>query len=170
MKTLRVGQTIAVRYKDQDFELIISRLRQEALSSHATLLAFTGMPKLQMDMAARELAVLLGRPLYRVDMNAVASKYIGETEKNLRGALASASAAGSVLLFDEADALFRTRTGVNDAHDRYGNLERNFLMEIISRPRGLAIGLCNSVRESDLSKDRLRQMIVRQMIVKFPSN
>jgi hypothetical protein len=69
--------------------------------------------------AAKAMAKMLQRDLYRVDLSAVVSKYIGETEKNLASAFAAAKAAGAILLFDEADALFGKRTEVKDSHDRY---------------------------------------------------
>ncbi|MBS0195768.1 MAG: ATP-binding protein [Planctomycetes bacterium] len=74
-------------------------------------------------------ASALGRPMIRVDLGAVASKYIGETEKNLSRLLMLAEAAGAVLLFDEADALFGRRGDVKDAHDRYANIEVSYLLQ-----------------------------------------
>ncbi|BET65684.1 hypothetical protein ASA1KI_06020 [Opitutales bacterium ASA1] len=80
----------------------------------------------------RAAAVLLaeewGRSLYRVDLDEVVSRYIGETEKNLARVFERASERGEVLFFDEADALFGKRTGVRDAHDRYANLEVAYLI------------------------------------------
>ena len=70
--------------------------------------------------------------LYRVDLGRLVSKYIGETEKNLRLVFDSAERAGAVLLFDEADALFGTRTDVKDAHDRYANIEVGYLLIFIN--------------------------------------
>ena len=74
-------------------------------------------------MAAEVLAAELGLDLYRIDLAAVVSKYIGETEKNLRRVFDAAEASGAVLLFDEADALFGKRSEVKDSHDRYANIE-----------------------------------------------
>ncbi len=65
----------------------------------------------------------------RIDLGAVASKYIGETEKNLRAALASAEMSGAALTFDEADAPFGKRGEVKDSHDRYANFEASYLTE-----------------------------------------
>ena len=58
---------------------------------------------------------------FRVDLSAVVSKYIGETEKNLRRVFDAAERGGAVLVLDEADELFGKRTDVKDSHDRYGN-------------------------------------------------
>jgi hypothetical protein len=73
-------------------------------------------------MAAEVLAGLLDLDLYRIDLSAVVSKYIGETEKNLRRVFDAAESGGAVLLFDEADALFGRRSEVKDSHDRYANI------------------------------------------------
>ena len=74
-------------------------------------------------------AIAAGRPLWRVDLRAVASKYIGETEKNLERVFAAAASAGAVLFFDEAEALLGKRTPVRDAHDRHANVEVAYLLQ-----------------------------------------
>ena len=89
-------------------------------------------------MAAEVLASELGLELYRIDLSAVVSKYIGETEKNLRALFDAAEDGGAILLFDEADALFGKRSEVKDSHDRYANIEVSYLlqrMEAYSRAR-----------------------------------
>ena len=85
--------------------------------------------------AAGAIAKELQGGLFRTDLSAVISKYIGETEKNL--AEVFARAAGAVLLFDEADALFGKRTDVKDAHDRFAEI--NFLLQCVGKHRGLVI-------------------------------
>lgn len=77
--------------------------------------------------------------LFSIDLAAVVSKYIGETEKNLRRVFDAAEAGGTVLFFDEADALFGKRSDVKDSHDRYANAEINYLMQLLQSHRGLAI-------------------------------
>jgi ATPase family associated with various cellular activities (AAA) len=89
--------------------------------------------------AAEVIANDLGRDLYRVDLSAVVSKYIGETEKNLRRVFDAADHGAAVLLFDEADALFGKRTEVRDSHDRYANVEVSYLLQRMEAYRGLAI-------------------------------
>jgi SpoVK/Ycf46/Vps4 family AAA+-type ATPase len=89
--------------------------------------------------AAGAMAKQLRRGLYRVDLAAVTSKYIGETEKNLERAFAEAGAAGALLLFDEADALFGKRTSVKDAHDRYSNLAVEYLLRRAGAYDGLVV-------------------------------
>jgi quercetin dioxygenase-like cupin family protein len=89
--------------------------------------------------AAARLAAALGRPLERVDLTAVAGKYIGETEKNLAALFDRAAAADAVLFFDEADALFGRRSEVSSSNDRYANLETSYLLAQIERYRGIVI-------------------------------
>jgi SpoVK/Ycf46/Vps4 family AAA+-type ATPase len=81
--------------------------------------------------AAEALAKRLGRDLYRIDLSAVVSKYIGETETNLDHLFADAKSNGALLLFDEAEALLGRRTRVKDAHDRYSNIEIDYLLQRI---------------------------------------
>jgi hypothetical protein len=90
-------------------------------------------------LAAEVIARRLGFDLVRVDLSQVVSKYIGETEKNLRRIFDAADRGGCVLLFDEADALFGKRSEVRDSHDRYANIEVGYLLQRIEAFRGLAI-------------------------------
>ncbi len=70
-----------------------------------------------------------GRPAYRLDCSKLFSKYIGETEKNMKRVFDAALNKGAILFFDEADALFGKRTNVKDAHDRYANQEVSYLLQ-----------------------------------------
>jgi hypothetical protein len=90
-------------------------------------------------LAAEVIAGELGLALYRIDLSGVASKYIGETERNLRQVFDAADEGGSLLLFDEADSLFGKRSEVKDSHDRYANLEVNYLLQRMEDYRGVAI-------------------------------
>jgi SpoVK/Ycf46/Vps4 family AAA+-type ATPase len=113
-------------------------------------------------MAAEVLAHELGLELYRVDLSATLSKWIGETEKNLRRIFDAAEDSGAILLFDEADALFGKRTDVRDAHDRYANVEVSYLLQRIEQYSGLAILTTN--REDDLDRAFVRRL---RYIVRF---
>jgi SpoVK/Ycf46/Vps4 family AAA+-type ATPase len=90
-------------------------------------------------LAAEAVAHALGRDLLRVDLGAVVSKYIGETEKNLDRILETTDPARSILFFDEADALFGERTEVQDSHDRYANIEVSYLLQRLESFSGLFI-------------------------------
>jgi ATPase family associated with various cellular activities (AAA) len=90
-------------------------------------------------MAAEVLARELRLDLYRIDLATVVSKYIGETEKNLRRVFDAAEEGGAILFFDEADALFGKRSEVKDSHDRYANIEISYLLQRMESYRGLSI-------------------------------
>jgi hypothetical protein len=111
-------------------------------------------------MAAEVLASELRLPLYRIDLSAVVSKYIGETEKNLRTVFDAADAGGFILFFDEADALFGKRSEVRDSHDRYANIEVNYLLQRIEAYRGLAILATNARAALDTAFVRRLRFIV----------
>ncbi len=97
--------------------------------------------------AAEVIARELGLDLFRIDLSAVVSKYIGETEKNLDRVFAAAENANAVLFFDEADALFGKRSEVKDAHDRYANIEIAYLLQKMEQFDGLAI-LATNLRQN----------------------
>ncbi len=101
-------------------------------------------------LAARRLAALLDRELYRVDLSAVVDKYIGESEKRLARVLDRAEAADAVLLFDEGDALLGKRTAVQSSTDRYANLETNFLLQRLDEGYGgILVVTTNSAEQID---------------------
>jgi len=124
---------------------------------------FSGASGTGKTMAAEVLARELRLDLYRIDLSHVVSKYIGETEKNLRRIFDAAEEGGALLLFDEADALFGKRTEVKDSHDRYANLEVSYLLQRMESHRGLAI-LTTNLR-SALDTAFVRRL---RFIVEFP--
>jgi hypothetical protein len=105
-------------------------------------------------MAARAVATELALPLYRVDLASVVSKWVGETEKNLREALSAAEAAGAVLLFDEGDALFGKRGEVTRGADRYANMEVSYLLQAVEAYEGIAIVTTNVRANVDAAFER----------------
>jgi hypothetical protein len=124
---------------------------------------FTGESGTGKTMAAEVIANELNLNLYRIDLSAVVSKYIGETEKNMRRVFDAAEDGGVILFFDEADALFGKRSEVKDSHDRYANIEINYLLQRMEAFGGLAILATNM-------KTSLDQAFVRRLrfIVNFP--
>jgi hypothetical protein len=114
-------------------------------------------------LAAEILAKELELDLFRIDLSAVVSKYIGETEKNLRRVFDAAEEGGAILFFDEADALFGKRSEVKDSHDRYANVEISYLLQRMEAYRGLAILATNM-------KEALDQAFLRRLrfVVQFP--
>ena len=115
---------------------------------------FTGASGTGKTMAAEVLARELRLDLYRVDLSAVVSKYIGETEKNLKAVFDVAEEGGVLLLFDEADALFGKRSEVRDSHDRYANIEVSYLLQRIEAYEGLAILTTNLKSSLDTAFQR----------------
>jgi hypothetical protein len=128
-----------------------------------TTALFSGESGTGKTMAAEVLANELRLHLYRIDLSAVVSKYIGETEKNLRRLFDAAEDGGALLFFDEADALFGKRSEVKDSHDRYANIEINYLLQRMEAYRGLAVLATNL-------KSALDAAFVRRLrfIVEFP--
>ena len=114
-------------------------------------------------MAAEVIANDLRLNLYRIDLSAVVSKYIGETEKNLRRLFDAAEDGGAILLFDEADALFGKRSEVKDSHDRYANIEVNYLLQRMEAYRGLAVLATN--QRNALDDAFMRRL---RFVVQFP--
>ncbi|MEM1310334.1 MAG: ATP-binding protein, partial [Cyanobacteria bacterium P01_H01_bin.153] len=100
---------------------------------------FSGASGTGKTLAAEVLAAELQLDLYKIDLSAIVSKYIGETEKNLSKVFDAAEMGGAILLFDEADALFGKRNDVKDSHDRYANIEVSYLLQRMEAYRGLAI-------------------------------
>jgi hypothetical protein len=125
---------------------------------------FVGASGTGKTLSASWLATRLGLPLHRVDLAAVTSKYIGETEKNLAELFARAEHAQVVLLFDEADALFGKRTDVKDSNDRHANQQTNYLLQRIESFEGIALLTSNSRARFDTAFTRRLDCIVE-----FPS-
>ena len=115
---------------------------------------FTGVSGTGKTMAAEVLARELRLDLYRIDLSAVVSKYIGETEKNLKQVFDAAEEGGVLLLFDEADALFGKRSEVRDSHDRYANIEVGYLLQRMEAYQGLAILTTNLKSSMDTAFQR----------------
>lgn len=124
---------------------------------------FSGVSGTGKTMAASVLARSLGLELYKVDLSSVVSKYVGETEQNLRRIFDEAEHSSAVLFFDEADALFGKRSEVKDAQDRYANIEVAYLLQKMEQFTGLAILATNLSRNIDSAF--LRRM---QHVVEFP--
>ncbi len=157
LKTLRIHVRERARvYRQWGFAARYSR----GLGISALFAGASGTGK---TMAAEVLAGELELDLYRIDLSAVVSKYIGETEKNLRRVFDAPEAGGAILLFDEADALFGKRSEVKDSHDRHANIEISYLLQRMESYRGLAILTTNM--KSALDSAFLRRI---RFIVDFP--
>ncbi|MDX1417743.1 MAG: ATP-binding protein [Candidatus Promineifilaceae bacterium] len=128
-----------------------------------TIALFTGTSGTGKTMAAELLASARQTDLYKIDLAAVVSKYVGETEKNLNKVFEQAEDSNAILFFDEADALFGKRGEVKDARDRWANLEVNYLLQRVEEYDGVVI-MATNLRQN-IDGAFLRRM---QLIVEFP--
>ena len=147
-----------IRFSGQVFEEW--GLAQKQPYGHGVSLVFSGPPGTGKTMAAQVLAGRIGMELYRVELPAVVSKYIGETEKNLNEIFEHAKKAQVVLFFDEADVLFGKRTDVRDSNDKYSNMEAAFLLQKMESYNGVTILATNFLRNMDEAfKRRMRYLV-----------
>ena len=130
---------------------------------HGLKALFSGASGTGKTMTAGVIAKELGLDLYKIDLSAIVSKYIGETEKNLDSIFHAAQSSNAILFFDEADALFGKRSEVKDAHDRYANIEVAYLLQKIEEYEGVVILATN------LSKN-IDEAFTRRMhyVIEFP--
>jgi len=130
---------------------------------HGINALFAGPSGTGKTMAAEVIAHYLGLDLYKIDLSAVVSKYIGETEKNLSRIFTEAEHSNVILFFDEADALFGRRSEVRDAHDRYANIEIAYLLQKMEEYEGITI-LSTNMRQN-IDEAFLRRI---RFIIEFP--
>lgn len=123
---------------------------------------FQGPPGAGKSRAAAAIGRELDSPVYRVDLPALISKYIGETEKKLDRVFKKADEKNAILFFDEADALFGKRSEVKDAHDRYANQEVTYLLQKIAAHEGLVI--LSSDKKATIDKAFIRRL---RFVVEF---
>jgi ATPase family associated with various cellular activities (AAA) len=121
---------------------------------------FSGSPGTGKSMSAAVIAREAGLDLWRIDLSAVVSKYIGETEKHLDRVFALARDGNAILFFDEADALFGKRSEVKDAHDRYANIEVAFLLQRLEAFDGVVILASNLAGNVDPAFSRRMHFVV----------
>jgi hypothetical protein len=121
---------------------------------------FHGPPGTGKTMTAAAIAASSGLPAYQIDLSALVSKYIGETEKALAKVFDRAEREGCILLFDEADAVFGARTEVSDSHDRYANQEVSYLLSRIEQHSGVVILTTNLLGNVDAAFQRRLHVVV----------
>ncbi len=160
---LNLIQQIADQVRQQGIVYEEWGFRQKLNRGLGIMALFAGESGTGKTMAAEVIANELALNLYRIDLSGVVSKYIGETEKNLRRLFDAAEDGGAILFFDEADALFGKRSQVKDSHDRYANIEINYLLQRMEAYQGLAILSTN--QRSNLDDAFVRRL---RFIVKFP--
>lgn len=135
---LRSQSVPATRYQGSSYRTLLQELKTSRTGA-TTFITLAGAPRSALQPIAQEIAATLGRSIQRVDLSRVTSKYIGETEKNLRRLFDSADSNRWVLFFDEADSLFGQRTEVKDSHDRYANSETSQLASALAGYGGVIV-------------------------------
>ena len=136
-----------IRYKARVFEAW--GYGEKLAYGRGVSMVFSGPPGTGKSMSAQAAANTLGTALYRVDLSAVVSKYIGETEKNLHTVFEIAGKGHGVLFFDEADVLFTKRTEVKDSHDKHSNMEAAYLLQKMEEYEGVVILATNYMQNMD---------------------
>ena len=135
------------RLDQQDTVLDDWGMRMHTQATSGVRMLFSGPPGTGKSLAAAALATAAQTDLMVVDVSQLVSKWLGETEKNLAATFDAAERTRAVLLLDEADALFGTRTEISDAHDRYANLETAYLLQRVERFDGLVV-LTSNLRQN----------------------
>jgi len=151
VSVIRGQRTRAARKK----KATLVRRAKKPKPTSVAILVLCGSTALRRKKSAETLAESLNVELFRVDLSAVVSQYIGETEKNLNDVFDKAEASGAILFFDEADALFRARGTVNYAHDRFANAETAHFLQRIESHNGIVILTTNG-------KERIEQAFPSQ--------
>lgn len=122
---------------------------------------FTGSPGTGKTMAAQVVANALHINMYKVDLSQITSKYIGETEKNLKKLFDEAKKSNSLLFFDEADTIFGKRTEVKDSHDKHSNMDAAYLLQKIEEYEGISVLATNYIQNIDEAFIRRIAFIIR---------
>jgi hypothetical protein len=128
---------------------------------HGLVALFSGPSGTGKTLAAEAIANELSLDLFRVDLASVVSKWVGETEKHLRAILDAADRGSSVLLFDEADALFGKRGEVRESQDRFANIEVGYLLQRLEAYRGIALPTTNLRSALDAAFTRRIRYVVQ---------
>ena len=136
------------------------RRAKKPKATSAAVLVLSGSTALRRRKSAEMLAETLKVDLFRVDVSAVLSRYIGETEKNLNDVFDKAEASGAILFFDEADALFGKRSEVKDVHDRYANAEMAHFLQRIESHNGMVILTTNGKQPIEQAFSPRTQVVV----------
>ncbi len=171
VETGAVGEFLALddTTRDELAALDVRCRNREALAPHAghgpgalgVRALFAGPSGAGKTLAARRLSTDLARDIWRIDLSATVSKYIGETEKALDRAFAAAEELDAILLIDEGDALMSKRTDVGNANDRYANLETNFLLQRIESFSGILIVTTNAADRIDAAFARRMDAVIQ---------
>lgn len=135
--------------------------QEKAAYGRGVSLLFAGPPGTGKTMAAQVIAKELNLELYKVDLSGVLSKYIGETQKNLREIFDEVKKSRSILFFDEADVLFGKRVDVTDSRDISANAQTAYLLQKMEEYDGITILATNLLQNFDDAYKRRMKFIIR---------
>ena len=161
MKSFYTESPMVFQYQDRQLTAAVEALKRMSPHQRGTLVLFTGMSISEGKRAAEELSTQLKLELQRIEPGLIASKYIGETEKNLRELIDRTSASNVILFFDEADALFGKRSEVRDAHDRYANIGVSYLLGRLESYQGIVMLAVKSSTPLVRARNGRRMIIFR---------
>lgn len=148
-----------IRYRRQVYEEWgFAQIRPYGIGLNLLL---TGPPGTGKTMAAQVLAAELGMELYKIQLPAVVSKYIGETERNMKRIFEEGKKSQAILFFDEADVLFGRRTEVKDSHDKYSNMEAAYMLQNMEEYTGVVVLATNFPQNIDEAFKRRITMTVK---------
>ena len=142
-------------------DVVLNQWNLQKMLSPGYKVLFYGPPGTGKSLTAALMGQELKVDVFRIDLSLVVSKYIGETEKNLSALFDRAANKNWILFFDESDALFGTRTGVNDAHDRYANQEVSYLLQRVENYNGIIILASNLKGNMDRAFSRRFQSMIK---------
>ena len=120
-------------------ERLVTELGMEKRMKPGYKVLFHGSPGTGKTLTAQLLGKFTQKDVFRVDLSMIVSKYIGETEKNLARIFDKAEHYDWILFFDEADALFGSRTKVSSSNDRHANQEVSYLLQRVEDYKGIVI-------------------------------
>ncbi len=143
------------------------KFNEKRAYGNGVCILFTGSPGTGKTMAAQVIANNLNINMYKVDLSAITSKYIGETEKNIKKLFDEAKKSNAVLFFDEADAIFGKRTEVKDSNDKYANMDAAYLLQKIEEYEGISVLATNYIQNIDEAFIRRISFIVRFSMPEF---
>jgi hypothetical protein len=157
--TLQQIKEITLWHKHRD--VVLNQWNLHKMLSPGYKVLFHGPPGTGKTLTAAIMGQELGIDVFRIDLSMVVSKYIGETEKNLSTLFDRAMNKNWILFFDEADALFGSRTEVRDSHDRYANQEVSYLLQRVENYNGIIILASNLKGNMDRAFSRRFQSMIK---------
>lgn len=166
---MRTEQHLTTEHQWKDLVLnetgfqALAKMYESAKQKQSFNALFYGPAGTGKTLAATLLGKELGNEVVRIDLAGLVSKYIGETEKNLREIFSRAETKNWILLFDEADAIFGKRTTVKDAHDKYANLEISYLLQRIEQYNGIILFVTR--KKGSINEDFIRRL---RYVIHFP--